>query len=137
MYEAANNKYIVDNTGYGYIEHDVKMFETNKATKIPQITINGIKYNGSWYSKFIFDAICAGFVDDEVCKIKANDIVVQTGVGFGSIITIIFITLSISFIILYCYRRSMNRQLEYAISEKIRAQTAVSVSQYQAFGSMQ
>jgi hypothetical protein len=30
----------------------------------------------------------------------------------------------------------MNRQLEYAINEKVKSQTAISVSQYQSFGGM-
>lgn len=36
-------------------------------------------------------------------------------------------------VVLYCYRRVVNRQLEQSLNEKIQTQTIFSLGQYQVF----
>jgi hypothetical protein len=128
------------NTRGGKVRSDYQEYHNNKVYKIPEIMINDTKYKGSWYSKFILDAICTGFVifneeEREVCNKKA----IQSsgskgnGVSIGTIIIICVIITICMVIVLYCYKRVVNRSLEQTLNEKIQQQTIFSLGQYQVF----
>ncbi len=105
-----------------------------KVYRIPQLLINGVKYKGSWYSKYIFDAICTGFIDDNyICNSQKIDKADDGGYGFSIIFTLIIIITSIMLCVLYCSRRIVNRQLEQMLSDKIQTQTIFSLGQYKVF----
>jgi hypothetical protein len=126
--------YII-NVDKGLVEDHTQKFEKNKIYKVPTILINGVKYKGSWYSKYIFDAICTGFLDDNaICNAKKDaKIVIESGYGFGTILIIFLLITCIMLVVLYCYRRVVNRQLEQSLNEKIQTQTIFSLGQYQVF----
>jgi hypothetical protein len=118
----------------GPIESDYDAFHAKKVIKIPEVMFNGIKYKGSWLSKYIFDAICSGFIDDDaICSTPKPEDISDTGVGAGGILLIIVITISVMGILLLCYRRIVNKSLEASLNEKIQTQTIHSLGQYQVF----
>ncbi len=119
----------------GIIEDDYNAFHAKKVLKIPELMFNGIKYKGSWLSKYMFDAICTGFIDDDgICATpKPEDLAGDSGVGVGGILIIILITVLAMIVLLICYRRIVNKSLEASLNEKIQTQTIHSLGQYQVF----
>jgi len=59
------------------------------------------------------------------------------GFGIGSILIIIVIITLISLLVLFCYRKYINRKLHISIDEKIQTQTIYSLGQYQVFQDQQ
>jgi hypothetical protein len=122
----------------GNIEADYEAFHVKKVHKIPEIMLNGVKYKGSWLAKYIFDAICTGFIeDDSICATpspdnlnKYND---ESGIGFGGILLIIVCIALAMIVLLICYKRIVNKSLEASLNEKIQTQTIHSLGQYQVF----
>jgi hypothetical protein len=102
--------------------------------RLPEILINNVKYRGSWSARFLLDAICTGFTEDQaVCASTRLFTVEDNGIGFGMIVIIIAIITSSMVVVLYCYKRIVNRSLEQSLNEKIREQTLFSLNQYQVF----
>jgi len=119
----------------GIIETDYNSFQDKKINKFPTILLNGVKYNGSWLAKYIFDSICSGFLDDEqICAVpKPTDLAKEEGLTAGVFLLIITITVFVMLIMLICYRRIVNKSLEASLNEKIQTQTIHSLGQYQVF----
>jgi len=53
--------------------------------------------------------------------------------GVGAVFLIILVIGVISLMIIWCYKRFVNRSLETSIDEKIQTQTIFSLGQYQIF----
>lgn len=119
----------------GPIESDYNVFHSKKVLKIPELMFNGIKYKGSWHPKYMFDAICSGFIDDDsICATpKPEDLSSDSGIGAGGILIIIIVTIVAMVVLLICYRRIVNKSLEMSLNEKIQTQTIHSLGQYQVF----
>jgi Na+/melibiose symporter-like transporter len=101
---------------------------------MPQILINSVKYKGSWYSKYILDAICTGFTEDQTICHKAKSVDQDSsGVGFGFIILVTLVSCFSMIVLLYCYKRVVNRSLEQSLNEKIQQQAIHTLGQYQVF----
>ena len=119
----------------GPIENDYSAFTSKKVHKLPEIMLNGVKYRGSWLARYIFDAICSGFLDDDsICATpKPEELSGDSGVGVGGIMLIIVFVVLAMIVLLICYRRIVNKSLEASLNEKIQTQTIHSLGQYQVF----
>ena len=112
------------------VNDDYNLYNQKRVFKVPELMINGVKYRGTWYSKYIFNSICSGFIDDDsICKPKKTEPPSSfTGMKLIGIVAIgLFVVTIISLI---CYRRFVNKSLETSLSEKIEQQTMVSIGQY-------
>jgi hypothetical protein len=112
------------------------MFAKRKVFKIPEILINNVKYKGSWYGKFILDAICSGFIEDQSACHAAKQATQDNSSGGIGMFALIVITVAITVtmvVILYCYKRVVHRSLEQTLNEKIQQQAIFSLGQYSVF----
>jgi hypothetical protein len=115
-----------------FISAHYEAFSDRKVHKYPEIYLNGVKYKGGWYGKYLLHAICNGFLeDDEICQIKPLE--ASSGVGFGTVFLIIVLIIASMVVLLICYRRIVNKALEASLNEKIQTQTIFSLGQYQVF----
>jgi len=122
----------------GLIERDFAMFQEKKIYKTPEITLNGVKYRGSLLGKYVFSAICTGFIDDdEICNTpKPEELNARNsdgGLSIGALFLIIIIIVLAMLVVLICYKRIVNKSLEASLNEKIQTQTIHSLGQYQVF----
>jgi hypothetical protein len=129
---------MVNSLDSGVVSSDFSAFHNNKVFKIPEILINDVKYKGGFYSKFILDAICTGFVNSPeemaVChQTRYQFVEVGPTLNLFTIIVIVVIITFCMIIALYCYRRIVNRSLEQSLNEKIQQQAIFSMGQYQVF----
>ena len=134
--DLAYTECIIDMIGeHSKIEEDYKKFEKKKIFRVPTLLINGIKYRGNWLGKSIFNSICDAFIDDNsICEISDPHSVIKTkkfSVGLIVVVSIILFLLMI--LLLFCYRRYVNRSLEMTLSEKIQEQALKRINQYKAF----
>ena len=118
----------------GKIEEDFYLFQKKKIYTTPDMYINGVPYRGSWYSKYVFDTICSGFLDDNVCKgVNPNDIIYNRSVNVRLIIILIVIIFCVLILSLKFYKRYIDNELEENYNTKIEEYTMNSISQYKPF----
>ena len=118
----------------GKIEEDFYMFQKKKIYTTPDMYINGVPYRGSWYSKYIFETICSGFLDDKACKsINPNDIIENRTVNVRLIIILIVIIFCVLILSLKFYKMYIDNELEENYKAKIEEYTMNSISQYKPF----
>ena len=118
----------------GKIEEDFYLFQKKKIYTTPDMYINGVPYRGSWYSKYIFDTICSGFLDDPIClKKNPNDIIYNRSVNVRLIIILIIIIFCVLILSLKFYKRYIDNELEENYNTKIEEYTMNSISQYKPF----
>lgn len=118
----------------GKIEDDFYIFQKKKLYSVPDIHINGIPYRGSWHAKYIFDTICSGFLDDDICKsLNPNDIIYNRYINYRLIFILIFIIFAVLVLSLLFYKKYIDNELESNFNEKIEEYTINSISQYKPF----
>ena len=118
----------------GKIEEDFLIFQKKKLYTVPDMYINGVPYRGSWYSKYIFDTICSGFLDDEICRNKnPNDIINNTYINVRLIFILIFIISCVLILSLIFYKKYIDSEMESNYNAKIEEYTMNSISQYKPF----
>ena len=118
---------------YGKVEEDYENFNKKKIFAIPELTINGIKYKGSWAAKNIFNTICNGFIDnDSICNINYSQSKLKKYFGFIIIIVVSLIIVIVLFCALYCYRKKIMETFEKALNERIQKQAIKAISEYQS-----
>ena len=66
----------------------------------------------------------------EICK---NSPVDSSSFGWGGILLIILLIIILNIILIYCYKRIVNKSLESSIEDKIQTQTIFSLGQYKVF----
>lgn len=120
------------------IEDDFEMFNRKRIYKTPELLLNGVKYRGTWFNQYIFNSICNGFINDmEICKDKSSKIATtgksHTNVGKILITSISLVIFVIMILLLFCYRRSINRTLEEKLNLKIRLQAMKVIDNYKQF----
>lgn len=112
------------------IEQDYELFEKKKVYRVPELIINGIKYRGSWHGRYIFTAICNGFIDDEeICRAKTLE---ETNSSFFNVkifFTFIVIIVIFMIILLICYRRIVDKAINTDYNEMVQQQTIFSIEQ--------
>ena len=114
----------------GKVEDDYEMYNKKKIFKIPEILINDVKYRGTWYSKYIFNTICAGFLDDkDICKpVKSTT---KKSQDYLNIVAWIgFSIFMIMLILLICYRRFVNKILEQRLNDRIQISAISAIGSY-------
>ena len=119
------------------IDNDYDTFNKRKIYSIPDLYINGIKYRGTWYSKYIFKSICNGFLDNaNICEEKNPEEVISNKKE-GNGVFIFFIIMIIIILVTSCYlmyyKKYINKNLEEALSEKTEGETLKSISKYKMF----
>lgn len=119
------------------VEDDYALYDKKKVYRNPELMLNGVKYKGDWYSKYIFNTICIGFIDDDdICATpKPTDVKVGNNKNWGMRI-ILYSGIGIvvlMLILLWCYKRFINRALEESLTERIQLQTMTSIGQYKSF----
>jgi len=124
-------------TSEGKIEDDTTKYSAFRVYAFPQLYLNGVRFQGNWYGKFIFSDICTGFInDDSICATPDPEKLTQSkesGLGVGSVLLIIFIICLAMIVLLICYKRVVNKSLEQSLNEKIQTQTIHSLGQYHVF----
>ena len=120
----------------GKIEEDFYIFQKKKLYTVPDMYINGVPYRGSWYGKYVFNTICSGFLDDNVCSNKNPDYYIQNRyINMRLIFILIFIIFCVLILSLLFYKKYIDCQLENNYNTKIEEYTMNSISQYKAFSS--
>ena len=119
------------------IDNDYDTFNKRKIYSIPDLYLNGIKYRGTWYSKYIFRSICNGFLDNaNICEEKNPEEVISNKKE-GNGVFIFFIIMIIIILVTSCYlmyyKKYINKNLEEALSEKTEGETLKSISKYKMF----
>ena len=117
---------------YGKVEEDYENFNKKKIYTIPELTINGIKYKGSWSGKNIFNTICNGFIDNnKICDINYSNTFTKY-IGLIIIISVSVIIFIILLCALYCYRKKIMEAFEKTLNERIQKQAMKAISEYQS-----
>ena len=120
----------------GKIEEDFYIFQKKKIYTVPDMYINGVPYRGSWYGKYVFNTICSGFLDDNICANKnPSYFVYNKYVNTRLIIILIFIIFCVLILSLLFYKKYIDSELESNYNAKIEEYTMNSISQYKAFSS--
>ena len=118
----------------GKIEEDYYIFQKKKLYTVPDMYINGVPYRGSWYGKYVFDTICSGFLDDEVCNNRnPNDIIYNRNINFRLIFILIVIIFGVLALSLKFYKKYIDAEFENNFNSKIEEYTMNSISQYKPF----
>ena len=118
----------------GKIEEDFYIFQKKKIYTVPDMYINGVPYRGSWYSKYIFETICSGFLDDDVCKnVNPKDIIYNRSINVRLIFILIIIIFCVLVLSLKFYKMYIDNELEENYNAKIEEYTMNSISQYKPF----
>ena len=119
------------------IKEDFDLFESSQIHRFPTITLNNVKYKDEWLAQSVFKKICEQYLSNQpVCAPKKPNEEINlrpSNDNSLSISTLILLTLIIFFsmlLILYCYRRAVNRTIEESIEERIFKQTQDSVGNY-------
>lgn len=113
------------------IEQDYELYEKKKVYKVPELIINGIKYKGQWHGRYIFNAICNGFINDEkICRPQTLEEVKKSNYSNVKIFfTVIIILVIVMVILLLCYRRIVDKAINADFNERIGEQTRFSIEQ--------
>ena len=118
----------------GKIEEDFNVFQKRKIYSVPDLHINGIPYRGTWLAKFIFNSICNGFLDDEICASEnPSSIMYKKKLSITLIIILSMIIFCVLFFSLLYYKQYINSNLEKVFNSKIEEYTIKSISQYKPF----
>ena len=119
----------------GKIEEDYYTFNNRRIYSVPDLYLNGIPYRGSWFSKFVFNSICDGFIDDStICKSKSPAVLIKNSrVSRWMILGIVLLIFIMAGCSLLCYKRIINRNLEETLNERIQEQAIKSISKYNVF----
>ena len=118
----------------GKIEEDFNIFQKKKIYSVPDMYINGVPYRGSWYGKYIFETICSGFLDDEVCRnVNPNDVIYNRTINVRLIFILIVIIFCVLILSLKFYKMYIDNELEENYNTKIEEYTMKSISQYKPF----
>ena len=116
------------------IEDDYNLYNKKRVYKTPELMINGVKYRGDWYSRYIFNSICSGFIeDDEICGTPKPEEVKTSNFAFKIILYTILVIVILMVVLLICYRRYVNRSLEDTLNQKIEEQAMKVIGEYNAF----
>lgn len=117
------------------VEDDYNLFNKKKVYKVPELMINGVKYRGTWLSKNIFTTICNGFLDDdEICTaVTPDEIESSKKFGFTFVLFICVGIFVLMIVLLFCYRRIINKYLTETLNNRIQTQAMKTISQYNAF----
>ena len=135
-YETINNcmKNMIEREGK--IEEDYMTFQKRKIYSVPDLYINGIPYRGTWLAQYIFNSICNGFLDDEVCASEnPSSILFNKKINIMLILILSIIIFCVLVLSLLYYKKFINSDLERVINSKIEEYTLKSISQYKAFPS--
>ena len=118
----------------GKIEEDYYIYQKKKIYTVPDIYINGVPYRGTWYGKYIFNTICSGFLDDEVCTNQnPNNIIYNRYINFRLIFILIFIIFFVLILSLRFYKKYIDNEFQSNYNAKIEEYTMNSISQYKPF----
>ena len=118
----------------GKVENDFYTFQKRKLYTVPEIYINGVPYRGSWLGKYIFNTICSGFLDDEICSNQnPNDIIYNRYINIRLIFIIIIIIFCVLILSLCFYKKYIDNEFENNYNSKIEEYTIKSISQYKPF----
>ena len=118
---------------YGKVEEDYDNFNKKKIYTIPELTLNGIKYKGSWAGKNIFNTICNGFIENYgVCDIDYSTSNFKKYLSLIIVIIISILLFIILFCALYCYRKKIMETLEKTLNDRIQKQAMKAISEYQS-----
>ena len=118
----------------GKIEEDYYIYQKKKIYTVPDIYINGVPYRGTWYGKYIFNTICSGFLDDEVCANQnPNNIIYNRYINFRLIFILILIIFFVLILSLRFYKSYIDNEFESNYNAKIEEYTMNSISQYKPF----
>ena len=118
----------------GKIEEDFNIFQKKKIYSVPDMYINGVPYRGSWYGKYIFETICSGFLDDDVCRnVNPNDVIYNRTINVRLIFILIVIIFCVLILSLKFYKMYIDNELEENYNTKIEEYTMKSISQYKPF----
>ena len=118
----------------GQIEEDFENYQKRKIYTVPDIYINGIPYRGTWFAKYIFHAICNGFLNSEVCATEnPSSIMYNKRINVNLIIILSLIIFFVVILSLLYYKRYINSDLEDVFNSKIEEYTIKSISQYKPF----
>ena len=120
------------------IEDDFAMFNKKRVYKTPELMLNGVKYRGTWFNQYMFNSICNGFINDmEICKDNSSKTATtgtsKMNVGTLLITSITLVIVVIMIVLLFCYRRSINRTLEEQLNLTIRLQAMKVIDNYKQF----
>lgn len=115
------------------LDKEDEVVSAHNIYKVPILLINEDKYQGGWYSHNIFEALCTDYLsyDPQICQAKNPTVANSTGIG--SIIIIVICIFLILTIIVYFYKRTIERSLDDTIAEKIKKQAQGSLGQYHIF----
>ena len=118
----------------GKVEEDYDNYNRKRIFAIPELTINGIKYKGSWYGKNIFNAICNGFIDNEkICgKEASSNNIINRFFNWGILIIVTIMIFIILICTLLCYKNIINQSFEQTLNDRIQKQAMKVINQYQA-----
>ena len=118
----------------GKVEEDYDNYNRKRIFAIPELTINGIKYKGSWYGKKIFNAICNGFIDNEkICgKEASSNNIINRFFNWGILIIVTIMIFIILICTLLCYKNIINQSFEQTLNDRIQKQAMKVINQYQA-----
>ena len=116
------------------IEEDFNTFQKRKIYSVPDLYINGVPYRGTWLSKYIFNSICNGFLDDEICASEdPSSIMKNRKINIILIFILSMIIFCVLVLSLLFYKQYINRDLERVFNSKIEEYTIKSISQYKPF----
>lgn len=118
------------------MKQDYDLYTKYSVHRYPQIIINDIKYKGNWLAQSVFKSVCEkDLSNDPVCEPPKPEQQIDLNyydeeIGIGTIILVIFIVLFCMLLIVYCYRRIVNKTIEESIEDRIFNQTKSSVGNY-------
>ncbi|MCQ2818880.1 MAG: hypothetical protein MJ252_16565 [archaeon] len=121
------------------VEEDYNLFNRKKIFRVPTLLVNGVRYKGLWLGKSVFSSICDAFIqltdeDGDMCSMTDPNTVVKTKKwSFRLIIFVSIIVVLLMVLLLFCYRRFVNRSLEFHLMEKIQELALKRINQYKAF----
>lgn len=116
------------------IEDDYNLYNKQKIYRVPELVINNVKYKGDWYSKYIFNAICNGFIENhKACATPEPEEIQSTSFSWKVIIYSTLIIVFIMLVLLICYKRYVNISLETTLNERIEEQAMKTLGNYKAF----
>ena len=108
----------------GKIEEDYNLFNVKRVYRTPELMINNVKYRGDWYAKYIFNTICAGFIEnDAICGTpKPEEVKVEKNYGWRFIGYTVLALGVVMIVLLIGYRRYVNKSLESSLNQRIEEQ---------------
>ena len=119
------------------IEKDVKINKRKTPLTLSEQKLYKRNFILIFSSFLIIAIICIGFIDDDdICATpKPTDVKVGNNKNWGMRI-ILYSGIGIvvlMLILLWCYKRFINRALEESLTERIQLQTMTSIGQYKSF----